>query len=86
MSAIDRINQKAAAAEQSLDERRRKMRAAMPNTAQWIDDIRQHFPAAYVTHARENGHEVGKKLPQGVVPHVVKPTTNVAKTTTRSKR
>lgn len=82
MSAIDRINQKAAAAEQSLDERRQRMRAAMPQTAQWIDDIRQHFPMAYVTHARENGYEVGKKSPQGVVPYVEKPKV----TTTRNKR
>lgn len=81
MSAIDRINQKAAAAEQSLDERRQKMRRAMLQTAQWIDDIRQHFPTAYVTHARENGKEVGKPSPQGVVPYVERP-----RTTTRNKR
>ena len=54
----------------------------MPQTAEWIDDMRQHFPTAYVTYARENGKAVGKPSPQGVVPYVEKPKV----TTTRNKR
>lgn len=83
MSAIDRINQKAAEAALSMEERRQRKRAAMPQIATWIDDVRQDFPEAQVTHARENGHEVGRKSPQGVVPCVVP---YVFAETTRNKR
>lgn len=67
MSAVDRINQKAAVAEAYRAQRRAQMRQDMPQVAAAIDEIRQHFPDAQVTWAREGGKTVGQKSRDGVI-------------------
>ncbi len=34
----------------------------------WADEMRQFFPDLKPTYASENGHEWGKRLPEGVQP------------------
>lgn len=67
MSAVDRINEKAAAAEATRAKRRAQMRQDMPQVATVIDEVRKHFPDAQVTWARQCGKTVGTKLPDGVI-------------------
>jgi hypothetical protein len=43
----------------SLDERKRRNRERMPQTAAWMDMLAAFQPR--VIHAAENGHEVGKR-------------------------
>jgi hypothetical protein len=43
------------------EEAARRNREQMPTVANWVDDIRKHFPGAKLVYAEENGPTLGRK-------------------------
>jgi hypothetical protein len=45
---------------------REERRKVMPTCAEWIDEMREHFPELRVLYARENQHTWGESEGEGV--------------------
>jgi len=51
----------------SVEERRKRNRERMPETARVIDELQRVFGKVTVLHAKEGGHEIGAPGPRGVI-------------------